>query len=51
LFDIQNQIKGLEDTSENRDLIEAEKRKLSGLVSNHWMANKNVESIWRQKSR
>lgn len=51
MFDIQNQIKGLEGIGENRDLTKAEKRKLSGLVSDQWMANKHVESIWRQKSR
>lgn len=42
LLGIQNQIKGLEDAGENRDLTEAEKVKLSGLVSDQWVSIKHV---------
>jgi hypothetical protein len=51
LIDIQTSIAALETDSESYELTEEETSDLGKLISDHWTVNRNVESIWRQKSR
>jgi len=51
LGDIQSGLKALESEGEKRVLTRSEPSMLQNVVSDQWSVSKNVEAIWRQKSR